>query len=142
MKQNDPDVFIVGEIQDIIDRTLADEWSDFLKASTTAASSTAPPPNEKTLLDMAESMPPGTSINWLGLEVIVSPLVPTTEDRLRLDERSILRRMFTRNLCGVHTETVPCAHIFLVDLDRDGTKKAVITPGAAAVLKLRTAVTL
>lgn len=74
--------------------------------------------------------------------MIVSPYVPTTDDRLRLDDRSILRRMFTRHLCGVHAETVPCAHIFLVDMDRDGTKKAVISPAAAAVLRFQTAVTL
>lgn len=66
MKQNNPDMFIVGEIQDIIGRTLEQEWSDFLKASTSAASSTAPAPNEKTLSTWRSPFPPPRlSTGWV-----------------------------------------------------------------------------
>ena len=136
MRQIDPEKFAAGAIQELVDRVLDDEWSRFLTAAPPSHSSESRL-DEKTLLEIAESLPPGEAISMLGLKVIVSPYVPTEEDRLRLDERSVFRRMFTRNLCGVHAETVPCAHIFLVDIDGQSDRRAVVSSATAALLKFR-----
>ncbi len=88
----------------------------------------------KSLLESAESLAPDSPVQVGGIPIIVSPYVPTTEDRVVLYERPLLLRIFSGQLFGVRVEEVSCDHIFL--MEHEGRRTVVCSPAAAAVLRV------
>lgn len=136
MAQIDP---LKLEIQKLQERT----WREFFLAGVpgtegadraTASLGESPAMRARTLLDLADSLPTPAPVQVGGLQILVSPYVPTTDDRLVMDRRPLLRRIFTGQLCGVRAEEVHCDHFFL--LEYDGRRMGLVSPDNAAVLRV------
>ena len=137
MDNIDPGKRLAGDLNDLVQK----EWGHALTTSTNHSETLT----AESLLAAVERLPPPLGamppnpyapMSMGGIPIVVSEFVPTVVvDELRADERPMLRRFFTRNLCGVQVEEVEHDQILLMNFP-DGGQQLVASPAAAAVLRV------